>query len=89
MTEWYKALHAEVKDRVKGPKTVLQECNWADMRKSIELVMVEKLGLQDVLEEGAYNEQQVTLLVITLMMLLHTHRHQKPDVYIVEAQNKL
>lgn len=85
MTEWYKDLHAKLKDRVKGPKTVLQECNWVDMRKSIELVMVEKLGLGDVLEEGAYNEQHVTLLVITLMMLLHTHRHQKPDVYIVEA----
>lgn len=59
------------------------------MRKSIELVMVEKLGLGDVLEKGAYNEQDVTLLVITLMMLLYTHRHQKPDVFITEAKATL
>lgn len=89
MTEWYKELHAKVKDRVKGPKTVLQDCKWSDMRKSIELVMVEKLNLGDVLGEGAYDEQQVSLLVITLMMLLYTHRHQKPDVFILEAKNRL
>jgi hypothetical protein len=56
------------------------------MRKSIEVVMAEELGLADVLAKGASDEREVTLLVVTLMMMLYTHRHLKDDVFITEAR---
>lgn len=89
MNEWYKHIHTESKDSRKGPKTVLQSQTWKDMRKSIEVVMAEDLNLGDVLKKGAYAEDEVTLLVVTMMMLLYTHRHLKDDVFITEAKEKV
>lgn len=89
MNEWYKHLHTESRDCRKGPKTVLQSQTWKDMRKSIEGVMTEDLGFADILKKGVYEENEVTLFLMTMMMLLSTHRHLKDDVYIVEAVDKV
>lgn len=86
MGEWYKHLHTESKESKKGAKVVLQYQKWAEMRKSIEVVMAERLGLGDILAPGACDAREVTLLVTTLMMMLYTHRHLKEDVFITEAR---
>ena len=88
MNEWYKSIYMEtrgIEGRMTGTHALL---DWKDMRGSIEETLTEHLGLGDIFEEGAYDENEVTLFLITIMMLLHTHRHKKNDAFIVEAREK-
>ena len=86
MIEYYKKLYQDMKDEQKHPKQVLQDVKWPDMEKVIKQLLVQELGLADVVEGKVGSELECTILVVTMMMILFTHRHKKGDRFIVQAE---
>lgn len=86
MNNWYKHKFSTSKNVNKESKLRLETQTWKDVRRSIEVMMTDEFGLGDILVEGAYAEREVSLIVITLMLLLHTHRYEKDDLFITEVK---
>lgn len=83
--EFYKDSLTDMKGQQRTPKQILQNISWRDMRAMIEQLLANELGLADVLSGKYGTQDEVTLLVVTMMMVLFTHRHQKKDTFIVQA----
>lgn len=59
------------------------------MRSSIETLLIQEIGLDDLVTGKIGTDLEKQQLVLTMMMILYTHRHTKQDVFIVEAREIL
>lgn len=59
------------------------------MRSSIETLLIQEIGLDDLIAGKIGTDLEKQLLVLTMMMILYTHRHTKQDVFIVDARKIL
>ena len=86
--EYYKEQMAALKANSRVPKQVLAGINWRAMKPMIEQLLVQEFGLSDLFKDTRIaSKQEQSLLVVTMMMVLYTHRHSKDDKFIVEADS--
>ena len=70
------------------PKQVLAGINWRAMKPMIETLLIKEFGLSDIFKDNRIaSKSEQSLLVVTMMMVLYTHRHSKDDKFIIEADN--